>query len=169
MISKAGYDFSMKRSALTGPEGHPFHPFVATVPIGAFVSSLIFDLLTHTRAGGLPYLVDGAFWLIGVGLIGALIAAVFGTLDLLAIPRASPPFRTALIHVALNVVAAILFIVSYMWRAGDHVELDKTRWGQLGLSAVAVAVLIGAVWLGQKLTYHHGVRVTDRGGTGSST
>jgi hypothetical protein len=44
------------------------------------VSSLIFGILTQTRAGGLPYLVDGAFWLISVGLTGALVAAVFGVL-----------------------------------------------------------------------------------------
>jgi uncharacterized membrane protein len=53
-----------------------------------------------------------------------------------------------------------LFAIGYAWRAGDHVELDKTRWGQLALSAAAVAVLIAAVWLGGKLTYHHGMRVT---------
>jgi len=42
------------------------------------------------------------------------------------------------------------------------VELDKTRWGQLALSAVAVAFLIAAMWLGGKLTYHHGMRVTGQ-------
>jgi hypothetical protein len=57
------------------------------LPIGAFVSSLIFDILTQTRAGSLPYLVDGAIWLIGVGLAGALVAAVPGMLDLRMIPR----------------------------------------------------------------------------------
>lgn len=149
----------MKRSRFAGPEGHPFHPFVVLLPVGAFVSSLIFDILTWTRADGLPYLVDGAFWLIGVGLIGALIAAVFGLLDLLAIPRGTPAFSTGLRHVVLNVSAAVLFIVGYAWRAGDHVELDRTRWGQLALNAVAVCVLIGAVWLGQRLTYHYGNRV----------
>jgi uncharacterized membrane protein len=152
----------MKWSALSGPDGHPFHSFVASLPIGAFVSSLIFDILTHTRGDGLPYLVDGAFWLIGVGLIGALIAAIFGMQDLFTITRGSRAFRTALSHIALNVVAAILFIAGYAWRAGDHVELDKTRWGQLALSAVAVAVLIGAIWLGQRLTYQYGVRLSGR-------
>jgi uncharacterized membrane protein len=156
----------VKWSALAGPEGHPFHPFVAPVPVGAFVSSLIFDILTHTRADGLPYLVDGAFWLIGVGLIGALVAAIFGVQDLLTITRDSQAFRTALTHVALNVVAAVLFIVGYAWRAGDHVELDKTRWGQLALSAVAVVALIGAIWLGQRLTYRYGMRVSRGAGSG---
>lgn len=150
----------MKRSVLAGPEGHPFHPFVVPLPIGAFVSSLIFDVLTRTRADGLPYLVDGAFWLIGVGLIGALIAAMFGALDLLTIPRRTPPFATAVAHLTLNVAASVLFLIGYAWRAGDHVELDKTRWGQLTLSAVAVAFLVAAVWLGQTLTYRYGRRVT---------
>ena len=129
------------------------------MPIGAFVSSLIFDILTWTRTDGLPYLVDGAFWLIGIGLVGALIAAVFGILDWRAIPRRTRPFGIALTHATLNAAAAVLFIIGYAWRAGDHVELDKTRWGQLALSAVAVALLLSAVWLGQTLTYHYGRRV----------
>jgi uncharacterized membrane protein len=155
-----GYAGLVNRSLLAGPEGHPFHPLVVPLPIGAFVSSLIFDILTRTRAAGLPYLVDGAFWLIGVGLIGALVAAVFGVLDLRTIPRGAPAFATAWTHLTLNVAAGVLFAIGYWWRAGDHVELNKTRWGQLALSAAAVAFLIAAVWLGGKLTYRHGMRVT---------
>jgi len=150
----------MNRFLLTGPEGHPFHPLLVPLPIGAFVSSLIFDILTRTRAHGLPYLVDGAYWLIGVGLIGAAVAAVFGLLDLWTIPRRTPAFATALTHLALNATAAALFVIGYAWRAGDHVALDKTRWGQLALNAAAVAFLIAAIWLGGKLTYHYGRRVT---------
>lgn len=154
----------MKRSVLAGPEGHPLHPFVAPFPVGAFVSSLVFDILTRTRTDGLPYLVDGAFWLIGAGLIGALLAAIFGVADLLRIPRGTPAFRTAVTHVVLNVAAAVLFLIGYAWRAGDHLELDKTPWSQLALSAVAVGLLAGAVWLGGTLTYRHGSRVADRAG-----
>jgi uncharacterized membrane protein len=152
----------VNRSLLAGPEGHPFHPLVVPLPIGAFVSSLIFDILTRTRAGGLPYLVDGAFWLIGIGLIGALVAAVFGVLDLRAIPRNTPASTTARTHLTLNATTAVLFAIGYAWRAGDHVALDKTRWGQLALSAAAVAFLIAAMWLGNKLTYRHGMRVTGQ-------
>lgn len=95
-------------------------------------------------------------------MIGALLAAVFGVLDMKTIPRAAPAFATARTHLVLNALTAVLFAVGYAWRAGDHVELDKTRWGQLTLSAVAVAFLIAAMWLGGKLTYHHGMRVTRR-------
>ena len=154
----------MNRSLLAGPVGHPFHPLLVPLPIGAFISSLIFDILTWTRAGGLPYLVDGAFWLIGIGLIGALLAAVFGVLDLRAIRRGTPAFATARTHLVLNVATAVVFAIGYSWRAGDHVALDRTRWGQLALSAVAVAFLIAAIWLGGKLTYRYGMRVTGHAG-----
>jgi uncharacterized membrane protein len=152
----------VNRSRLAGPEGHPFHAVLVPLPIGAFVSSLIFDILTRTRTDGLPYLVDGAYWLIGVGLIGALLAAVFGLLDFRMIRRGTPAYATAVRHLALNAVTLVLFAIGYAWRAGDHVELDKTKWGQLALSAVAVAVLISAIWLGGKLTYHYGMRVAGR-------
>jgi uncharacterized membrane protein len=148
-------------SRFSGPRGHPFHPILVTVPIGAFVSSLVFDILTHTRAHGLPYLVDGAYWLIGVGLVAALIAAVFGLIDLLAIPRRTRAFGIGVRHVALNVTALALFLVGFIWRATDHLELDKTRWGQLALSAVAVAVVAGSAWLGGSLVYRLGVRVAS--------
>ena len=124
-----GYPCCVNRSLLAGPEGHPFHPLLVPLPLGAFVSSLIFDILTRTRANGLPYLVDGAFWLIGVGLTGALVAAVPGVLDLRAIPRGTPAFATACTHLTLNAATVVLFAIGYAWRAGDHVALDKTRWG----------------------------------------
>jgi uncharacterized membrane protein len=158
----AGYPCCVSCSPLAGPEGHPFHPLLVPLPIGAFVSSLIFDILTRTRADGLPYLVDGAFWLIGTGLITALLAAVFGLLDLRRIARRTPAFATARAHLMFNGAAFVLFAIGYAWRAGDHVELDKTRWGQLALSAIAVAFLIAAMWLGGKLTYRFGLRVTGQ-------
>jgi uncharacterized membrane protein len=43
-----------------------------------------------------------------------------------------------------------------LWRGGDHLDHDKTPWGQLALSAVSVAFLVAACWFGGKLTYHHG-------------
>jgi uncharacterized membrane protein len=148
-----------KLQALAGPRGHPFHPILATLPVGAFVSSLIFDILTHTKAKGLPWLVDGAYWLIGVGLVGALLAAATGLLDFRTIPSESPARVIAARHLTLNAVVFALFVVAYAWRATDHLEHDKTPVSQLVLSAVAVAVLLVSVWLGNALVYRHGRRV----------
>jgi uncharacterized membrane protein len=147
---------------LSGPAGHPLHPILATLPIGAFVSSLIFDILTRTRAHGLPWLVDGAYWLIGIGLVGGLLAAAFGLLDFRAIPQRTKPHAIAIRHLVLNVVVLGLFVGAYAWRATDHLEHEKTPWSQLSLSAVAVAVLLVSVWHGNTLVYRFGRRVEDR-------
>lgn len=152
----------MNRPILGDRGGAPFHALLAPLPVGAFLSSVIFDILTWTRADGLPYLVDGAFWLIGTGLISGLLAAIAGVVDLRSIARPAAAFRTAMRHLVFNLTAAILFAIGYAWRAGDHVELDKTRPGQLALSAVAAVVLIAALFSGVSLTYRHGVGVVGR-------
>jgi hypothetical protein len=33
------------RTVLAGPYGHPFHPILVTVPIGAWVASVVFDIV----------------------------------------------------------------------------------------------------------------------------
>lgn len=45
---------------------------------------------------------DGVQWLIAIGVLGALAAALIGLLDMLGIPTGTPAFRTALVHRALN-------------------------------------------------------------------
>src|SRR5215211_7773807 len=81
-----------------GPYGHPFHPILVTIPIGAWVSSLVFDIATRANSDGSRSLVDASYWLIGIGLLGALLAAVFGLLDLFTIPRGTRAFSFGLVH-----------------------------------------------------------------------
>src|SRR6185437_8151681 len=66
---------------LAGPYGHPWHPILVTVPIGAWVASLVFDIASHVvdRPG---FLTEGSEWLIALGVLGALAAAAIGLLDL---------------------------------------------------------------------------------------
>src|SRR5947199_3175026 len=86
---------------LAGPYGHPFHPILVTVPIGAWVASLVFDVIS--RAGNdAAVFAKGAYWLVGIGIVGALVAAMFGFLDLFAIPTGTRAFKTALTHMSLN-------------------------------------------------------------------
>jgi uncharacterized membrane protein len=146
-------------TALAGPYGHPFHPALVTVPIGAWVASLVFDLVS--RAADDPEVfATGSAWLIGVGIAGAVLAACFGLLDLLAIPPGTPAFRTGLLHMGLNLTAVVLYGVSLAVRVGSVDEGDVTVPGFL-LSTGALALVGGAGWLGGKLAYSYGVRVAD--------
>jgi hypothetical protein len=45
-----GYRCFVNRCLLAGPESHPFHPLLVPLPIGALVTSLIFDFLTRAAA-----------------------------------------------------------------------------------------------------------------------
>lgn len=147
-------------TALAGPYGHPFHPILVTVPIGAWVASLVFDVISRAGDDGEVF-AKGAWWLIAIGIVGALVAAMFGFLDLLAIPTRTRAFATALIHMGLNLAVLALFAVGLALRHSRLDDGDGTPVGLLVLSAVALAVLGVSGWLGGKLTYRYGVRVVD--------
>jgi uncharacterized membrane protein len=147
-------------TALAGPYGHPFHPILVTVPIGAWVASLVFDVISRAGDDG-PVFAKGAWWLIAVGIAGALVAAVFGFLDLLAIPTGTRAFTTALVHMGLNLTVVALFAVGLGVRHGRLDDVDGTPIGLIVLSLVALAALGASGWLGGKLTYRYGVRVVD--------
>jgi uncharacterized membrane protein len=141
-----------------GPYGHPFHPLLVTLPIGAWVCSLIFDIVA--RAGNDETVFSrGAYWLIGIGIIGAAVAAVFGLMDLLTIPQGTTAKRTALAHMTLNVVVLALFIVSYLLRRSDGGEKAETT--PFILSIIALVLLAVSGWLGGRMAYRYGVRVAD--------
>jgi uncharacterized membrane protein len=146
-------------AALAGPYGHPFHPILVTVPIGAWVASLVFDIASrfpHDPA----FLTKGAMWLIAVGVLGALAAAMVGFLDLFAIPPGTRAFRTAMVHMTLNLLVTVAYAVDFAWRqkvgSAPRVEI-----GMLALSAVSLVALGFSGYLGGKLAYHYGVRVAD--------
>jgi uncharacterized membrane protein len=144
---------------LAGPYGHPFHPILVTVPIGAWAASLVFDVASHVVASP-GFLTAGSTWLIGIGVAGAVAAALVGFLDLLAIPTGTVAFRTGLVHMGLNLAVTTAYGVGFLWRQhGD--PAGPVAAGPLLLSAVCFAVLGLSGSLGGKLAYRYGVRVVD--------
>ncbi|MGQ4599421.1 DUF2231 domain-containing protein [Nocardia sp. R6R-6] len=148
---------------LAGPYGHPFHPILVTVPIGAWVASLVFDIGSRVVADP-DFLAQGALWLIVIGLFGALVAATIGFLDLLVIPSGTPAFRTGLLHMSLNLAVTIAFAVDFLWRRAGDGPRGPVAPGPLLLSAASLVVLGVSGYLGGKLAYRYGVRVADEAG-----
>jgi uncharacterized membrane protein len=147
-------------AVMAGPYGHPFHPILVTVPIGAWVSSLVFDIASRI-VGSPAFLAKGSVWLIAIGTVGALVAALVGFLDLLAIPTGTTAFRTGLVHMSLNLTVTAAYVVNFLWRQGSYGTSNGVGIGPLVLSAVSLAVLAVSGYLGGKLAYHYGVRVAD--------
>lgn len=146
-------------AAVAGPYGHPFHPILVTVPIGAWVASLVFDIASLVVDDG-AFLVRGSLWLIGLGVIGALAAASIGALDLMGIPRGTRAFRTGLLHMTLNLAIVIAYVVNFLVRRADDVTAEVGT-GVLVLSIVSLAALGVSGYLGGMLAYRYGVRVAD--------
>ena len=147
-------------SALAGPYGHPFHPILVTVPIGAWTASLVFDIASHVTARP-GFLAQGSLWLIAVGVIGALAAACAGFLDLFGIPAGTPAFRTALVHMTLNLVVTGGYAAGFAWRYGSYHRPGPVAAGPLALSAGCLVLLGVSGFLGGKLAFRYGVRVAD--------
>ncbi|MCE3554098.1 DUF2231 domain-containing protein [Pseudonocardia sp. RS11V-5] len=156
-------------TTLAGPYGHPFHPILVTVPIGAWVASLVFDVGSHlvSRPG---FLVVGSMWLIGLGVIGALLAALVGTMDLLVIPTGTRAFRIGIAHMALNLVITAAYVGNFLWRrAAEATAMTSATagtapsvgTGPLVLSVVSLVALAVSGYLGGMLAYRYGVRVAD--------
>lgn len=144
------------RTPLAGPYGHPFHPILVTIPIGTWIASLVFDLIGFGVADPSPFTL-GAQVLIAIGVIGALLAAVFGFIDFTGIVQGTPAKRTAVMHLSLNLGAVVLFAVNFFVRAAS----DHTSVSVIGLALTIIGLIGIAVsgWLGGKLAYHYGVRV----------
>ncbi|OBH91505.1 DUF2231 domain-containing protein [Mycobacterium sp. E2733] len=145
-------------AVLAGPYGHPFHPILVTVPIGAWVSSLVFDIASRIVASP-GFLAQGSEWLIAIGVVGALLAAMIGLLDLLAIPTGTRAFRVALLHMTLNIAIVVAYAVNFVWRHSSSGHPAAVGLGPLVLSAVSLALLMVSGSLGGMLSYRYGVRV----------
>jgi uncharacterized membrane protein len=94
--------------------GHAIHPMLIVFPLGLLATSLIFDIIHWITGNGFFSVV--AFWMITAGVIGGLLAAIFGLIDWLAIPAGTRAKRIGLWHGVGNVVIVVLFIVSWLIR-----------------------------------------------------
>jgi uncharacterized membrane protein len=150
---------------LAGRYGHPLHPALVAVPIGAWTASVVLDV--GSRVAGSPASAatasHAAWWLLAIGVLSALAAASVGFLDLVAIPPGTRAWRTGLLHMSCNLAATTLFAVGWVVRRDDVGPTDGTSWGHLLLSLVALALLGAGGFLGGELAYRYGVRVADEG------
>jgi uncharacterized membrane protein len=145
-------------TVLAGRYGHPLHPALVAVPIGAWIASFVFDIASHlVKEPG--FLTQGSRWLIGLGVLGALAAAMVGFLDLFAIPTGTRVFRIGLLHMSINLGVTVAYVVGFLIRGGS--ATGPVGWGPLVLSGLTLAALGVSGYLGGELAYHYGVRVAD--------
>lgn len=125
--------------------GHPLHPAMVQVPVGAWISAAMVDLLPGQRRA--------ATTLVGVGTLSALPAAVAGLNDWATLSRDQR--RVGLVHAASNVVGLALYTGSLAARINGRHGVGRAL-GFLGLSAASTGA-----YLGGHLAYKQGAQVTQ--------
>lgn len=132
-------------------KGHPIHVILIPLPIGLWVFALVADVAAWMT--GAAEWSTVAYYCIGGGLVGALLAAVFGLVDLLGV-HDEKPRRTGFIHMALNLAAVAVFGLNFFLRMDGP---DHPGAGWLTLAGVVLVALSG--WLGGELVHRYGVGV----------
>lgn len=146
--------------------GHPVHPMLIVFPLGLLSTAFIFDLLY--LATGNEELATFAFWAIAAGVVGGLLAAIFGLWDWLGIPSDTRAKRLGLIHGGGNVVVTGLFAVSWLLRMDDPSYLPESSL-PLIVALLGVAIALFTAWLGGELVYRLRVGVDDDAGLNASS
>lgn len=136
--------------------GHPLHQMLIAFPLGLLTTAVIFDvifLVTNDSRWTLA-----AYYMIGAGVVGGLVAAVPGALDWYAVPRRTRAKRIGLIHGIGNVVVVALFALSFLLRR-EQPATPPTEAIVAGLIGVGLALI--TAWLGGELVARLAVGVDD--------
>jgi uncharacterized membrane protein len=139
--------------------GHPIHQMLIVFPLGLLATSFVFDII-HLATGEGRF-AEAAYWMVTAGVIGALLAAPFGLIDWLAIPRRTRARQVGALHGIGNVIVLVLFVISWIARYPDPQNPGLTGFF-LSLFGVLLAGVTG--WLGGELVNRYGIGVSDHAG-----
>src|SRR2546430_14377641 len=96
--------------------GHPVHPMLIVFPLGLLATAVAFDVVALIQSDPSWYHIS--YWLIASGIIGGLLAAVFGLVGLFSISRQTTGKRVGVFHGGGNVLVVLVFICSWVFRRG---------------------------------------------------
>jgi uncharacterized membrane protein len=137
--------------------GHAIHPMLIPFPLGLLATAAIFDVIyLFSGVGGL---VTASFWSIAAGVVGGLVAAMFGLWDWLAIPGGTRAKAIGLWHGAGNVVVTALFVVAWFLRSGT--TGNRPDGLPLILEVAGALLALATGWLGGELVERLGVGVDE--------
>lgn len=125
------------------PLGHPVHPLMVTVPLGAWVSAAVLDVLPGNERA--------AKTLVALGVLSAMPTALTGVTDFSQLDTQQQ--RTGVVHEASTAVATVLYAASWLARNRGNHGSGKL----LGFAGLAVAGIGG--FLGGHLSYRQGAGV----------
>jgi len=137
--------------------GHSPHPAIVALPLGAWAVSNISDSMALVT--GDDRYDDVARVSLGIGLVGAVGAAVTGIRDYGFIPEDRPSHDVATTHALGNTVAGTLFATSYVLRVREHLAGRPTSLLARSLALAGGGLSLYTAWLGGRLVQEYGEAV----------
>jgi nitrite reductase/ring-hydroxylating ferredoxin subunit/uncharacterized membrane protein len=129
--------------------GHPLHPVLTDVPIGAWSVTLALD--AADTIAGRNQLHRGADAALTLGIAGAVGAAVTGINDWQHTRDRSR--RVGMMHAMLNTVALGFYVGSLVLRRQGRRDAGR------GMATLGFGVAMASAYLGGNLVFHHRVGV----------
>lgn len=145
LVAKAVRPTPVRNWASGTPLGHPAHPMLTDVPIGAWSMAALLDVVGGRSAE------PAADLLVKVGVLGAIPAAATGLNDWS--DTYGPETRLGLVHAGANTGALLVFLASARARSRGH-----RRFGKL-LGLAGLSVMGAAAYLGGHLSFAKGTNV----------
>ncbi len=136
--------------------GHPIHPMLIVFPLGLLITAVVFDMIYFVAQNPIFGMIS--FWNVVAGLIGGVIAAIFGTIDWLAIPDNTRAKSIGLWHGIGNGVVILLFGASMILRLFNVAYLPDVWTFMLALLGMGLGTV--TAWLGGELIDRLGVGVS---------
>ena len=127
--------------------GHPLHPLLTDIPIGAFTSATALDLIGGSASR------PAADRLVDLGLVSSLATAASGAADWS--DTYGSEMRTGVVHAVANVAGVCLYAASARARRRGR-RAAATTLGVAGLGVMSVGA-----YLGGHLSYSRGVGVNN--------
>ncbi|MGE5462868.1 MAG: DUF2231 domain-containing protein [Syntrophothermus sp.] len=134
---------------------HPLHPMLIVFPLGLLSGGVIFDLIAKFTGNQGFYVVS--YWMIAAGIVGGLLAAIFGFMDWLSIRSDTRAKSVGMWHGLGNLVIVLLFAASWWMRSNDSNNVPGTFAFILSLLGAGLALV--TAWLGGELVYRLGMAV----------
>jgi len=133
--------------------GHPLHPVLTDIPIGAWTAAVVLDVMEARAPHALArrQYAKGADTCIAVGIAGAAGSALTGLTDWTG--TSAEPRRTGLVHAALNTTALACYVASLLLRRRGR------RSEARALAYVGAGVVSAGAYLGGSLVYKNRVGV----------
>lgn len=132
--------------------GHPLHPVLTDVPIGAWTVAVLFDLVALIF--GVPNLGVAAGIAIGLGVLAALATIVTGLMDWMDVDP--PELAIGVVHGTVNIIATVLFAISFFMLNGGNWIIDS---GSTVVAIIGYLVVMVGGYLGGTLVFRRGVMI----------